>query len=94
MGMSPIIFYDLTYKEARLALEGYEKEQEHLYYLNYYATFNAIGIFLGSSKHKKFKPIDPFNNENNQDNNESGKKITQEEKQEILDLFDNYENNK
>lgn len=94
MGMSPIIFYDLTYKEARLALEGYEKEQEHLYYLNYYATFNAIGIFLGSSKHKKFKPIDPFNNKNNQDNNESGKKITQEEKQKILDLFDNYENNK
>lgn len=93
MGMSPIIFYDLTYKEARLALEGYEKEQEHLYYLNYYATFNAIGIFLGSSKHKKFKPIDPFSNEN-EANNESGKKITQKEKQEILDLFNNYENNK
>nr|DAO14774.1 MAG TPA: hypothetical protein [Caudoviricetes sp.] len=93
MGMSPIIFYDLTYKEARLALEGYEKEQEHLYYLNYYATFNAIGIFLGSSKHKKFKPIDPFNSKN-EANNESGKKVTQKEKQEILDLFDDYENNK
>lgn len=87
MGMSPIIFYDLTYKEARLALEGYESEQEHLYYLNYYATFNAIGHFLGSSKHKKFKPIDPFNNNNQDNNNESDKKITQEQKQEIIDLF-------
>lgn len=90
MGMSPIIFYDLTYKEARLSLEGYEKEQEHLYYLNYYATFNAIGHFLGSSKHKKFKPIDPFDY-SNKDNNESNKKITQEQKQEILDLFNDYE---
>lgn len=90
MGMSPIIFYDLTYKEARLALEGYESEQEHLYYLNYYATFNAIGIFLGSSKHKKFKPIDPFNSKN-EANNESNNKITQEQKQEIIDLFNDNE---
>lgn len=91
MGMSPIIFYDLTYEEARLALEGYEQEQEHLYYLNYYATFNAIGHFLGSSKHRKFKPIDPFNTEKQ---NKKDNKITQEQKQEIIDLFDNYENNK
>lgn len=90
MGMSPIIFYDLTYKEARLALEGYQKEQEQLYYLNYYATFNAIGHFLGSSKHKKFKPIDPFGNDS-KDNNESNKKITQEQKQEILNLFNDNE---
>lgn len=90
MGMSPIIFYDLTYKEARLALEGYQKEQEQLYYLNYYATFNAIGHFLGSSKHKKFKPIDPFDSDS-KDNNESNKKITQEQKQEILDLFNDNE---
>lgn len=90
MGMSPIIFYDLTYKEARLALEGYQKEQEQLYYLNYYATFNAIGHFLGSSKHKKFKPIDPFGSDS-KDNNESNKKITQEQKQEILDLFNDNE---
>ena len=40
MGMSPIIFYDLTYKEARLALEGYEKEQEHLY---------VSTLFIGST---------------------------------------------
>ncbi len=88
MGMSPIIFYDLTYKEAGLILEGYEQEQEHQYYLNYYATFNAIGHFLGSSKHKKFKPIDPFNTEKQ---TKKDNKITQEQKQEIIDMFNNYE---
>lgn len=85
--MSPIIFYNLTYNEARLILEGYESEQKHLYYLNYYATFNAIGHFLGGSKHKKFKPIDPFNTEKQV--NESNK-ITPDQKQEIIDMFNNY----
>lgn len=43
--MSPTTFYALTYKEAKLILEGYKQEQEDNYYHNYYAMFNAIGAF-------------------------------------------------
>jgi len=84
--MSPTVFYGLTYKEARLALEGYEKEQKQLYYYNYYATLNAIGQCLGG---KKFEYIDIFEEDKNDKNNKN--RITQEERQQILDMFSEME---
>lgn len=87
--MSPFIFYDLTYKEARLALEGYESEQKQLYYYNYYATFNAVGQLIGG---KKFKPIDLFEDESNESKKDN--KITQEQKDDIINMFKQHEKNK
>ncbi len=82
--MSPTTFYALTYKEAKLILEGYKQEQEDNYYHNYYAMFNAIGAFLGG---KKFTPIEVFENSKKEDKN----KATKEEKQQILDMFRDYD---
>ena len=62
--MSPTTFYALTYKEAKLILEGYKQEQEDDYYHNYYAVYNAIGAFLGG---KKFAPVEVFENSKKED---------------------------
>lgn len=86
--MSPFIFYDLTYKEARLCVEGYEEEQKQSYYYNYYATFNALGQMIGG---KKFKPIDIFKDNNKK---EKDNKITQEQRNDVLNMFTQYEKNK
>ena len=82
--MSPTTFYALTYKEAKLILEGYKQEQEDNYYHNYYAVYNAIGAFLGG---KKFAPVEVFENSKKEDK----KKATKEEKQQILDMFRDYD---
>ncbi len=82
--MSPTTFYALTYKEAKLILEGYKQEQEDNYYHNYYAVYNAIGAFLGG---KKFAPVEVFENNKKEDK----KKATKEEKQQILDMFRDYD---
>lgn len=82
--MSPTTFYALTYKEAKLILEGYKQEQEDDYYHNYYAVYNAIGAFLGG---KKFAPVEVFENSKKEDK----KKVTKEEKQQILDMFRDYD---
>ena len=82
--MSPTTFYALTYKEAKLILEGYKQEQEDDYYHNYYAVYNAIGAFLGG---KKFAPVEVFENSKTEDK----KKATKEEKQQILDMFRDYD---
>ena len=82
--MSPTTFYALTYKEAKLILEGYKQEQEDDYYHNYYPVYNAIGAFLGG---KKVAPVEVFENSKKEDK----KKATKEEKQQILDMFRDYD---
>ncbi|MDU2111293.1 MAG: hypothetical protein E7E92_02100 [Clostridiales bacterium] len=86
--MSPTTFYALTYKEAKLILEGYKQEQEDDYYHNYYAVYNAIGAFLGG---KKFAHVEVFENSKKEDKKEDKKKATKEEKQQILDMFRDYD---
>lgn len=85
--MSPTTFYALTYKEAKLILGGYKQEQEDNYYYNYYATYNAIGAFLGG---KKFKSVEVFDRKETIEGKiKRNKKATREEKEELINMFRN-----
>lgn len=84
--MPPYFFWSLTLKEAALVIEGFEENKKDDYYLNLYASINAIGSCLGG---KKFKLIDPFNK-----NNKNNHKVTKQQKEKQIkymeDMFEKY----
>ena len=80
MGIDPISFFDISIKEAKLIIKGYNNKQKENFKLQQMAAFNAYGSIMGG---KKFKAIDPFN-ENNTTN-----KTSKEEKEETLNYLKN-----
>ena len=67
MKISPFIFYNMTIREAKLAIKGHRNEMREAYISNLYATTNSIGSCFGG---KKFKPIDPFEDKPRSNNSE------------------------
>jgi hypothetical protein len=67
MKISPFIFYNMTLREAKLAIKGHKNEMHEQYVLNLYANTNAIGSCFGG---KNYKVIDPFDTDKeNKSNN-------------------------
>lgn len=81
MNFTPSAFYSSELREVKLAIEGFNKQEERNFNLSQTAMKNAIGAFFGG---KKFTAINPFEKES-----KKVERRTAEQKQETFNYLHN-----